>query len=66
MGESFLSAQQVATMLGVHFRTVYRYVRHDGLPAYQPGGRSGKFLFKREDVERWLRERMQIADELGE
>lgn len=51
----WLTASQVAELLGVHERTVQAKVRREGLPAHRIGTRS--FRYRRDEVEDWIRQR---------
>jgi excisionase family DNA binding protein len=49
--EPWLSADEIARHLGISKETVYRWVRHDELPAH----RIGRLLkFKLSDVDAWV------------
>ncbi len=52
--EDILDVQGVAKLMQACTMTVYRYMkRKDPLPHHKVGG---KYLFFREEVERWIRE----------
>jgi excisionase family DNA binding protein len=50
----YLTAEQVGEMLGVHSRSVAKYVQREGLPAVRAGAH---YRFRREAVIAWLEER---------
>ena len=56
--DRFLTAREVASRLGVHVKTVLRYVRRAGLPACRLPG--GDLRFAWPEVSRWLTERKEI------
>ncbi len=49
----WLDADQVAELLGYRRKYVPELVRRHGLPAHQPGGRGGRLMFRRAEVEAW-------------
>jgi len=54
-GEVWLTPRQVADRLSVSPRTVERWVAHDGLPAFQLGGRTTRISLS--DLDAWVRSR---------
>ncbi len=56
-GEKFLTARQLALVLGVHRRTIYRLVQKKQLTAYSVGG---ALRFHKNDVEAFLK-RSQVG-----
>jgi excisionase family DNA binding protein len=57
VGEEYLTASQVATLLQVDDKTIYRWAKQDAsLPVLKIGG---VVRFPRERLLRWLREREQ-------
>jgi excisionase family DNA binding protein len=56
--DRFLTAREVGLRLGVHVKTVLRYVRRAGLPACRLPG--GDLRFAWPEVSRWLTERKEI------
>lgn len=57
--ERFLTSFEVAGRLGVHVKTVLRYVRTAGLPACRLPG--GDLRYAWPDVSRWLTERKEAS-----
>jgi excisionase family DNA binding protein len=55
--ERFLTAREVAERLGVHVKTVLRYVRTAGLPVCRLPGNDLRFAWP--EVSRWLTERKE-------
>jgi len=51
-GEVWLTPRQVADRLSVSPRTVERWVAHDGLPAFQLGGRTTRIRLS--DLDAWI------------
>ena len=59
-----LSTEQAATLMGVHARSVLRWIRAGRLRAWQTGG--GRSRIRPEDLARFMRDRgMDIPDELA-
>jgi excisionase family DNA binding protein len=53
--EDILDVDTLSKIMGVCEMTIYRHMkRKDPLPGHMVGG---KYLFFREEVERWIRER---------
>jgi excisionase family DNA binding protein len=55
--ERFLTTREVAERLGVHAKTVLRYVRTSGLPVCRLPGNDLRFAWP--EVSRWLTERKE-------
>ncbi len=53
--EEFYTLQEVADRLKVTYRTVYRWVQENRLPAYQIG--AGSWRVRKEDLEEFLQDR---------
>lgn len=51
----WLDARAVAALLDVHVRSVQKMVRDQGLPAHRLGPKL--LRYRRDEVERWIRER---------
>ena len=49
----YMTTAQTAEYLGVSVKTVRRYIKQHGLPAYKPGG---SWLISRADLDRWMKE----------
>jgi excisionase family DNA binding protein len=65
MSDRWLSADEIASYLGVTKDTVYTWVTSKGMP----GHKVGRFWkFKREEVDAWVRDggAASSSDELGE
>jgi len=58
-GETWLTPRQVADRLSVSPRTVERWIAHDGLPAFQLGGRTTRIALA--DLDAWIRDRPRPA-----
>jgi len=55
MGEvQFMTVREAAAYLRLATITIYRLAERSDLPGHKAGG---KYLFFREEVERWIRER---------
>jgi excisionase family DNA binding protein len=54
--DEWLTVHEVARQLRVSRRTVYRYLRHEGLPHVRLGG-GGSIRVRRGDLEAWLQSR---------
>lgn len=54
-GDGWLSAQDAAAYAGVSVDTLERAVRDGALRSAQPGGRRGRRLFERAELDAWLR-----------
>jgi excisionase family DNA binding protein len=57
--ERFLTSHEVADRLGLHVKTVLRYVRCAGLPACRLPG--GDLRYAWPEVSRWLNERKEAS-----
>ena len=57
--ERFLTSHEVAARLGLHVKTVLRYVRCAGLPACRLPG--GDLRYAWPEVSRWLSERKEAS-----
>jgi excisionase family DNA binding protein len=53
----WLSAADVAQLLGYRRAYVSELVRRHGLPAHQPNGRNGRRMFRRTEIEAWALQR---------
>jgi len=65
----FLRADEVAERLGVSERSLRRWVRTKGLPAYHLGrelGGGGHLWFRAAEVERWLKQFRTKRDGRGQ
>jgi excisionase family DNA binding protein len=49
----WMTAGEVASLLGYSRDYVSELVRRRGLPSHQPNGRGGRRMFKRSEVEEW-------------
>ena len=59
-----LSTEQAATLMGVHARSVLRWVKDGKLPAWQTGG--GRSRIRRSDLATFMRSRgMEVPGDLG-
>ncbi len=56
--EPYVTADDVAAYLAVHYRTVYRMVANEGLPHRRL---NGQLRFKLTDVENWLDSRQAVG-----
>lgn len=53
--DEILDTAGVAALLKAHPKTIARWVRTEGLPAYRLGGEErGEYRFKRAEVEKWF------------
>ena len=66
MTESLLTTSEVAVMLGVTARTVFRMAERGDLPVAQRVGTRGDRLFRRADVVSYLDRKATEAKELAE
>jgi len=62
------TVQQVAALLNVNAKTVYRLVQRGELPGFKVGG---AWRFRREDIDRWIERQKGVrsgepADALGQ
>lgn len=55
VASEWLDAKAVATMLGVHPRSVQKMHARQGLPAHKVGEKL--LRYRRDEVERWIRDR---------
>ena len=60
--EIFMTVQEVAEYLNCHAGTVYRLVRQREIPCFKLGG---SWRFRRSDLEQWIRDRQQKAEDAG-
>jgi len=58
-GEVWLTPRQVAERLSVSPRTVERWIAHDGLPAFELGGRTTRIRLS--DLDAWVLSRPKPA-----
>lgn len=54
-----LEPKEVAALIGCHANTVYRFIKHEGLPTFTIY-KGGNYLIHREALDRWLAERAGI------
>ena len=52
---TILNAKQVAKLLGVHERTIYRMVQEGKMPGFKFGG---KWRFDAETIKHWINQQM--------
>lgn len=53
----FLSADEVAALVGYKRSYVPELIRRHDLPAHQPNGRGARFVFRRDEIEAWVAQR---------
>ena len=63
-----LNRDQVAQLLGIHFKTVGTYIARDGLPVEQRGGQGVPWVFDLIAVHKWdlERQRRRLEARLGD
>lgn len=62
---STFTSQEAAEYLGVSLSTLYKYVHEEGLPVLRFPGRR-KFIFKKEYIDKWIENRMNIDGQFEE
>jgi excisionase family DNA binding protein len=51
-----LTVDEVADRLRLNRASIYRYIRHDGLPHMRLGGELGPIRVREDDLEVWLQQ----------
>jgi excisionase family DNA binding protein len=57
MDETLLTAEQVATKLGLHSQTIYKWAREKKIPSFKIGGSR---RFKQSDIDRFVSENQDV------
>ena len=57
MGEQLLTVKELAKMLAVSERSVFSYIKSEGIPTVKIGS---SLRFRRESIEAWLEQREEL------
>jgi len=60
LSDDYLTLKEVAILLKLSERSVYRLAKDGKLPGFKPGG--GAWRFRRADVESWVDEQIQAEN----